>query len=225
MTTPLSFRLRDAFLIHDATGATGAGTPIVLKSDHANVVGLVLFGTWVGSVAFEVCLNPNGATPTWVPIAGRRSSDGVLVSSATANDGFVFDTSGFLAFRAYFTRTSGNLSAYAWNTRGGGGGVQGESRGMLAGVALDEVAQAVHVASSLADTHYEVTKAGTRFVTVVHFGSGADDIRCRRGAAALATSFPLVPQTYFTYPMVLGEELHFYNLTGADITVFVMERA
>jgi hypothetical protein len=72
---------------------------------------LQLFGTWVGTVAFEVRM-PGPGTQGWVPASAVPIAGGSGVASATANGVWLIDAVG-LEVRLNFTRTSGTLEGVA----------------------------------------------------------------------------------------------------------------
>ena len=98
------------------------------------------------------------------------------------------------------------------------------ARAVLSLAGMQDVLQDTHTATAGADTAYTVAGGvKVRRVMMCHLGSGAGDIRFRRGAAADATHVPLFPQTYFVVDAEDDEELHFYNTTVGDITIYIVE--
>ena len=120
----LPTRARSPIILQDAVADTADGTTLVLKNDHANLVAISVEGTitggGVGTLYPEVCLDPNLGTPVWYGVTGRNVVTNAPVTSITAVGHYVFEVSGFLAFRARFTKASGTpaVTVRAWNVRG-----------------------------------------------------------------------------------------------------------
>lgn len=84
------------------------------------------------------------------------------------------------------------------------------------------VLQDVHTATTGTSTAYTVAGRNTRRVVVCFTGSFLD-IRVEVNAAAEATDFPLMPDFHHTFDLSEDETLNFYNTTGGDISVYILE--
>lgn len=107
-----------------------------------------------------------------------------------------------------------NKSAMTWE----------QARAMLSMAGMLDVLQDTHTATANSDTTYTIAGGvNVRRVLITHLGSGAGDIRFRRGAVASASYVPIFPQTHFVVDAEDGEVLHFYNTTAGDITLYIVE--
>lgn len=95
----------------------------------------------------------------------------------------------------------------------------------LALAGLRETLQATISALATASTAYTVAAKDTRRVMCLHLDAGANSIRFRTNAAAIATNMPMIGQTYWVVDAKLGDTLNFYNVTGGAITIYIMELA
>lgn len=91
----------------------------------------------------------------------------------------------------------------------------------LAGVRF--LLQALHSATTGANTVYTVADSRTRRVVVIHLSTGNGDLRADYNQAATATSLPVIPARYFVIDAKKGDTLQFWNTTGGTFNVNILE--
>lgn len=101
------------------------------------------------------------------------------------------------------------------------------NKGILSMAGVSELAQNNISVNATSENTYAVTNKQTRRVIAMFLSSSAGDIRFKFNSTATASHLPLVPARYFTIDARIvdgvADVLHFYNVTNAPITVYLME--
>ena len=102
--------------------------------------------------------------------------------------------------------------------------------GMRAMLSVAGLRPIVHSSVSLGtgtEDSYVVTAKNARRLLIYHGGDPTTpafgDIRMEFDGTALATDFPIAPQTYVVMDMAIGDEVSFYNTAAGTVVVYVME--
>jgi hypothetical protein len=146
---------RSLHILHENATVAAPGAVITLPFEKANTLVLRILGAFIGAVIFEACIDDSD----WLTIRGVAPSDGSVASTATVASVWVFDLTGWSAFRCRITAlTGGDITARAWLVPGAAPG------GLIVGdvqlEASDIEIGAVEIKNATTDARALVSTAG-----------------------------------------------------------------